>query len=86
MDDSKRIVLPQALTIAHLTKLYQFLLSNCDFKTITFDAESVEEIDFSGVQFLVVVKKVLEKSNKTVRIINTPNSVVQSFSQLGIKT
>jgi ABC-type transporter Mla MlaB component len=86
MGDNKRIVLPQALTIPHLATLHQTLLSNCTSNAITFDAVSVEEIDFSGIQFLVVVKKILEKSNKKVHIINTPNGILQSLSQLGIKT
>jgi len=83
-DDKAVVSITGEITIHGIIKLKEDILVVIkDYHKIAFDLSAVSEIDSSGFQFLVSVKRSVINSNKVLKLINHSVAVLKIFSIYG---
>ncbi len=78
------IIQNERFTINNIRDIYEDIKN--EFKSsdnIKIDFENVDEIDLSGLQLLVSLKKSCEKEDKKLQLINIKDELLYSFELSG---
>jgi len=72
------------LTISKIRDIYKELQEEFDLSNhIIVDLKNVDEIDLSGLQLLISLKKSCELENKKLELLNIKDSLMHSFELSG---
>lgn len=79
------IIEDDRLTISQIRKIYQTILDEFNSnEKLSIDLKNVDEIDLSGLQLLVSLKKSCHKQNKEFSIHNLKDELLYSFELSGL--
>jgi anti-anti-sigma factor len=72
------------ITIHKIRDIYQNIKEKFDTSNnITIDMKNIDEIDLSGLQLLISLKKSCDKENKEFQLINIKDELLYSFELSG---